>query len=95
MRDLQDRTTRILDQAESARKFLSAFVGIGQARSNVELLGKLLGGLEDAPATQINVLIAPQVQTAILEALRSYPEARLAVANALELLEASMDAERS
>src|SRR5215210_8618424 len=39
--DLQERTVRILDQAEEARKYHSAFVGIGQARQNLELLGRL------------------------------------------------------
>lgn len=55
--------------------------------SQVELLAKLIGELDDRP--QVNVLIAPQALTVIVEALDSYPEARQDVADALASLEAS------
>lgn len=59
-------------------------------RSQTELLAKLLGELDDRP--QVNVLMAPEwlnVRTALLEALRPYPEARTAVAARLVALDAS------
>ncbi len=61
-----------------------ALGAIREARGNLELLGKLLGDLDDRP--QVNVLIAPQwitVRGALLKALTPYPEARAAVAAAL------------
>lgn len=79
---LHRRTLRILDASDdSPRTGLSA---IREARGNLELLGKLLGKIDERP--QINVLLSPQwieLRTAILEALKGFPEARTAVAKAL------------
>ena len=60
-----------------------------QLQSSLELLGKLLGELDDRP--QINVLVSPewhQVRDTLLLALQPYPEARTSVAERLRLLEA-------
>jgi hypothetical protein len=85
VRDLQTRTLAILKAAESTNQHRTALSAIREARSNLELLAKLLGELDDRP--QVNILISPTVQTAIIAALRPYPEARLAVAHALGELE--------
>jgi hypothetical protein len=61
-----------------------------QLQGQTELLAKLLGELNDAP--QVNVLVAPEwvaVRTTLLSALGPFPEARVAVANALQALEVS------
>ena len=48
-------------------------------------MAKLSGELDEG--TTVNVLIAPTVQTVILEALTPYPRARQAVADRLAELE--------
>ena len=85
MRDLHARTLAVLEAAETTNQHRTALSAIREARSNLELLAKLLGELDERP--QVNVLISPTVQTAIIAALEPYPEARLAVADALEGLE--------
>jgi hypothetical protein len=81
VRNLQDRTLTILEAAEASGEHRTALAAIGEARRNLELLGKLAGELDERP--QVNVLIAPKVQAVILEALRPYARARLTVAHAL------------
>jgi hypothetical protein len=78
VRVLQARTLAILEAAEETSQHRTALGAIREARSNLELLAKLLGELDERP--QVNVLISPTVQTAIIAALEPYPEARLAVA---------------
>ncbi len=59
-----------------------------QLKSQLELLAKLLGQLDDRP--QVNLMVSPEwvaVRAALLEALGAYPEARVAVAERLMLLE--------
>jgi hypothetical protein len=85
MQDLQARTLAVLEAAESTNQHRTALSAIREARSNLELLAKLLGELDERP--HVNVLISPTVQTAIIAALGPYPEARLAVADALQGLE--------
>lgn len=87
VRDLQARTLSILEAAESTRQYRTALSAIREARGNLELLARLLGELDDSPT--VNVLIAPTVQVAILEALDPHPEAKRAVAAALAELEAT------
>src|SRR5918992_2715895 len=82
VRDLQARTLAILEAAEETKQHRTALSAIREARSNLELLAKLLGELDERP--QENVLISPTVQTTIIAALGPYPEARLAVADALK-----------
>ena len=85
VRDLHARTLAILQAAESTSQHRMALSAIREARSNLELLAKLLGELDERP--QVNILISPTVQTAIVTALGPYPEAKLAVAHALGELE--------
>jgi hypothetical protein len=86
VQSLQSRTLSILDKAEDAGELRTALAAIREARSNVELLAKLLGELDERPQVNV-VLIDPQVRDAIVRALAPYGEARLAVSNALESFE--------
>ncbi|MGI8423365.1 MAG: hypothetical protein ACR2NO_04530 [Chloroflexota bacterium] len=81
VRMLQGRASGILDRAERAGQLLVALAAIREARGCLELLGKLMGELDDRP--QMNILVSPewhQVRAVLLVALNPYPEARAAVA---------------
>ena len=85
VRTLQHRALGILDQAEDAGDLRTALGAIREARGNLELLAKLLGELNEG--TTVNVLVSPewlQVRTIILQALDPFPDARLALADAME-----------
>ena len=89
VRDLQARTLAILEAAETTSQHRTALAAIREARSNLELLAKLLGELDERP--QVNILVSAewvQVRTAMLEALAPYSDARIAVAGRLMELEA-------
>ena len=89
MQDLQQRTLAILEGAESTKQHRTALSAIREARSNLELLAKLLGELDERP--QVNLLVSAEwvtVRMAMMEALGRYPEARIAVAERLSELEA-------
>lgn len=89
VQSLQARTLSILEEAESTKQHRTALSAIREARSNLELLAKLLGELDDSP--QVNLTISAawiEVRTVLLEALSPYPEARSAVAGELLKLEA-------
>jgi hypothetical protein len=58
VRDLQVRTFAILEAAEASEQHRTALSAIREARSNLELLAKLLGELDDRPT--VNVLISPE-----------------------------------
>ena len=63
---------------------------VRELRATIELLAKITGELDDRPTTVINILTTEawlQARRAIAEALVPYPDARLAVANRLMLLE--------
>jgi hypothetical protein len=85
VKDLQAKTLAILQKAEKTGDLRTAATAIGQARQNLELLGKLAGELR--PDTQVNVLVASaawvQVRTQLLRALEPYPEAKQAVLAAI------------
>jgi hypothetical protein len=83
---LQARTLAVLQAAEETGELRTALSAIREARSNLELLAKLVGELDERPQVNI-VLVAPEVRDAIVAALTPYGEARLAVVNALEALE--------
>jgi hypothetical protein len=85
VRDLHARTFDVLDQAEEAGELGVALSAIRETRSNLELLAKLLGELDERP--QVNVLISPEwleLRVAIVGALDGHPEARRAVLRALK-----------
>lgn len=85
VRELQSRTEKILEAAERDGELRTALAAIREARGLLELLGKLAGELQTAPT--VSITIAAHVQQTILAALESYPEAKLAVADALGELE--------
>jgi hypothetical protein len=85
MQNLQQRTLAILEAAESTNQHRTALSAIREARSNLELLAKLLGELDDRP--QVNVLVSPEwleLRAIIVTALEPHPEALRAVVGALE-----------
>jgi hypothetical protein len=83
IRGIQARTEQILDSNQGSNDRI-ALLAIKEARANLELMGKLLGQLQQPT---INVLIATpewlRVQTVILRSLEPYPDAQLAVMAAL------------
>jgi hypothetical protein len=87
VRDLQRRTLAILDGAENdgADERRTALAAIREARSNLELLGRLAGELQEG--TQINLSLNPEFvefKTLVLLSLEDYPEAREALARAIK-----------
>ena len=86
VRDLQGRTMAILVQAERSGDLRIALQAVGQARGNLELLAKLLGELQEQQTT-VQVLVASpewlRLRMAITRALEPYPDARAAVAQAV------------
>jgi len=86
LRDLQARTLGILDQATDDHRL--ALSAIREARSNIELLGRLLGELRET--SPVNILILPEwsrLRGTILQALSSHPEAKVALVRALKEVE--------
>lgn len=89
VRDLQGRALGILEKAETAGKLTPAVAAIREARGCVELLAKLLGELNEG--TTVNVLVSVEwhaTRRVLLDALAPFPEARMAVAVALETIDA-------
>jgi hypothetical protein len=88
VRRLQASTLNILRKAEKAEEYRTALMAIREARGNLELLARLMGELNEGAV--VNVLVNPEwhhVRTVIVESLGPYPEARAAVAVALEELD--------
>lgn len=84
VRDLQARTLAILEAAETTSQHRTALSAIREARSNLELLAKLVGELDERP---VNVLISPEwmeLRAVIVGALAPHEEARSAVLRAIE-----------
>jgi hypothetical protein len=82
---LHERTLAILEASESTGKLGTALGAIREARSNVELLARLLGELNDSPT--LNVIVSPEwveLRAVIVGALEPYREARGAVLRAIE-----------
>jgi hypothetical protein len=89
VRALRSKAISILLQAEAAGDLRTALAGVREARECLQLLAKLSGELDERPV--INVLISPEwvaVRSVLMTALVPYPEARIAVADRLALLEA-------
>jgi hypothetical protein len=85
VRGLQARTLAILEAAEETSQHRTALSAIREARSNLELLVKLLGELDDRP--QVNILVSPEwleLRAVIVGALEPHPQARGAILRALE-----------
>jgi hypothetical protein len=85
VRDLQTHTLAILEAAESTSQHRTALAAIREARSNLELLAKLLGELDERPV--VNLTISPEwleLRAVIVGALEPHPDARGALLRALE-----------
>jgi hypothetical protein len=85
VQDLQARTLAILEAAEASREHRTALGAIRESRSNLELLAKLLGQLDERPV--VNILVSPQwleLRTTIITALDHHPQARESVLRAVE-----------
>jgi hypothetical protein len=81
---LRVRSMELLARAESAKDFRAAAALMREARSCLELLGRLAGELREAPT--VSLVISSEwtaTRDAVLVALQPYPEAALAVAAAL------------
>jgi hypothetical protein len=87
VRELHERARSILSTAEKARDWPTALKAIREARGCLELLGRLMGELQEGQTT--NVLVLPEwisIRSVLVESLAPYPDARAAVAGALERL---------
>lgn len=76
----------VLQKSRSDGKDSLSLKAVDRIHRQIELQAKLLGELQDQ-SPQVNVLVAPEwqeVRVIILRALGPYPEARQAVADALE-----------
>ena len=85
---LYARAEKVLAAAEHAKQGSLALNSIRELRAIVELIARLSGDLDERPTMQVlNVTTSPEwtdVRARILGALAPFPEARLAVARALD-----------
>jgi hypothetical protein len=91
VRALQAKTLAILQKAEGAGDLRTATAAIGQARQNLDLLGRLAGELRTGEGTTVNVGVFSwsafgEVQVALYRALAPFPDARVAAAAALKAI---------
>ena len=89
LRDLRDRTYRLLERAEKEGDIKAAFTGIREIRSTIELLAEMAGKLDRKPT--VNLWLSAEwaaVRAALLAVLWAYPEVRVVVAERLLALEA-------
>lgn len=89
--ELEDAARVALRATKESQEWRTYLAAIAELREQVKLLAQVSGKLQEIQInnTQVNVLIAPVVQQAIVGALEPYPEAKLAVAKVLGELEAS------
>jgi hypothetical protein len=84
IRNLQVRTLTILEAAEASGEYRTALAAIGEARRNIELLGRTAGELDERP--QVNLCLSSEwsnLRTLVVGALKFHPEAKAAVVAAL------------
>jgi hypothetical protein len=88
---LEDEARVALEATRESQEWRTYLAAIAEIRENVKLLAQVSGKLREIQInnTQVSVLIAPQVHQAIVAALEPYPNAKLAVAQALGELEAA------
>jgi|SRR5574343_645856 len=85
-KDLLQWAKDLTTAAQSEKDLKTALMGIGKIKDILELLLKVTGELEENK-TEVNIINAPillEIRTTIFEAIKPYPEARLAVSHALE-----------
>ncbi len=87
VRGLQARTLAILETAELSYEHRTALAAIREARSNLELLAKLMGELDERPSVAVNLNVSAEwmeLRAVIVGALEPYSDARGAVLRAIE-----------
>lgn len=85
---LRNRSIAILQKAESAGDYRTALMGVREARGCIETLMEVEGELDRRGV--VNVTLSPQwveLRTLIIESLKDHPDARQAVAGALQSIE--------
>jgi hypothetical protein len=88
VQNLQAKALSILAKAEASGDLRTALTGIREARACLELLAKLQGELQQEGT--VNITLAPEwleLRTVILQSLEPWPEARLAIAQAVKEVE--------
>lgn len=89
LEELHTRAMRVLDAAEGEGKASLSLAAIRELRGLTETLAKVTGELDDRPTVQVlNVATNPDfvsMLSTLMDALAPYPEARVAVAQRLEL----------
>jgi len=83
---LQKKALDALEQQNAKEDPKSWAMVSREARGYVELMGKALDRIREAPQQQINILVMPEwveLRTLIITALEPYPEAREAVVHAI------------
>jgi hypothetical protein len=85
VRSLHRRTLAILEAAELSREHRTALSAIREARSNLELLAKLQGQLDERPVVNLNISAEwLELRAVIVGALEPYRDARESVLRAIE-----------
>jgi hypothetical protein len=82
---LQSRTLAVLEAVEGTENYSIALAAIREARSNLELIGRLTKELESAPT--LNLYLNPQwleLRALIVRAIEPFPDARASILRALE-----------
>ncbi|MEN6341045.1 MAG: hypothetical protein ABFC89_00635 [Methanospirillum sp.] len=88
VRDLLQSAVGTITQAENGGDLRTKLAAIREARETAKLLLEVYGELQTQPT--FNIIMAPEwveVRTVVLQALGPYPDARIAVAGALERVE--------
>lgn len=82
---LYDKAMNIMEKAEQNGKYQPAVSAIKEARSNLELIARLIGELKTG--THINLTYSPQwvsLRQVLIQTLEPYPEIKGQVVEALE-----------
>lgn len=90
VQELYERATVILDRAEEMQDSQAALRAIRESRETLALLARLLGELNDNATVNVAIVHSPEwatVRRALLVALDPFPDARIAVARSLSLIE--------
>lgn len=88
LKALRNRAIGILQKAETAGDYRTALMGIREARGCIETLMEVEGELDRRGVT--NIIVNPewvQLRSAMIVALKPYPEAAQAVAGTLQMIE--------
>jgi hypothetical protein len=87
---LVTRVERQIDQAESTGSTSQMLAASREVRAGLELLARLTGELDEKPVTTVNVLASPEITgiiSALLRALEPFPQAKIAAAAALNVID--------